>query len=423
MSWISRLRRFVLLCGWGERNLPPQSTTVPGEAAPPERADARGVEPFVPAASSNHIDEQRATAVTLLARTTAGLDAGRRLYFAAPYVAPARLLLPAPRPPPPPTRMALATATEGPPLSGIATARAAPRETMPGRVTSIEPIRFTAFAVWPKGAAEVPSDANAAWLLEPALLSQARRLRDAVLHNHERRQPPLRPASFFEESRRIADHAGTALLLCHAVAKAFARGREAITWRAIDRRRGAFSDGAAIHKPMLLHPEGVLYPPGLAVPTMYYLLFSAAALGTADTGDWYRFFALATLAALSAAGGCVQPQVVAEEAALSLARCVDAVAAATRDPSVADHAAYRAWRWANALSFAEWTNWGRSQRRAAQAARSAIAATSFGLAASGCVSDPAWRWWVPRVGRPDRAQADQRSGFAEILEAGDGVEA
>jgi hypothetical protein len=296
-------------------------------------------------------------------------------------------------------------------------------QTIPGRVERIEPIRFSAFVIWPEAAPGVLEDATAAWLNEPVLLAHARRLREAALRNYESRGPPLRPGSFFDAALRIVGHTGTALLLCHLVAKAFARGGEAVQWRAMDRRRGAFSDGARVHVPILRHADGVLRPAELGAPTMFYLLFAANALGAADTGDWYRFFGLAALAALTAAGGCGPVEPLPDGPALRLARRVERIAVALRDPVVANEPNYQAWLWANALSFAEWGIWGRSQPRAMEAGRIAIAATTFGLARAGREPDAGWRWWVPRAGglRPDDASV--RDCVAEVLTPADGMAA
>jgi hypothetical protein len=156
--------------------------------------------------------------------------ARRAKYFAAPYVTPSPPILRLARPTPASAEATLPTsaAPEALPLAGLATASGAPTGAAPGMIDCIEPIRFSAFAIWhPEAAMEVPPDATAAWLLEPVLLARAVRLRDAVLHNYAAGGAPLHPAALFEASMRIAGHVATALLLCLTVTRTFARGAEA----------------------------------------------------------------------------------------------------------------------------------------------------------------------------------------------------
>ena len=297
------------------------------------------------------------------------------------------------------------------PLRGLATGTQHPSH--PGRIARVEPIRFSLFVLWPEH--ELPEDAVRLWLTEPELLRQALAIRDAVLTNAAAGNAPLQPATLFDLALRQAPHAGTALLLCHVVTKAFARGGEAVTWRAADRRRGSFSDGKRLHQPLKATPD-----PDLPV---FYALFAASSLGIADTGDWYRFFALAALALLTASGGCLPAAPIAEGPALALARRVDRAATELRDPALPDSVAYRGWRWANALNFAEYALWGRSDPRTREAARSGLGATIFGLRMAGAEPDPAWRWAVPRAGGWRDAPAEAPPPVAGLLAAADGLAA
>jgi hypothetical protein len=349
--------------------------------------------------------------------------ARRAKYFAAPYVTPSPPILRLARPTPASaeTTLPIAAAPETLPLAGLATATTPLSGAPPGVIDCIEPIRFSAFAVWhPEAAQEVPPDATAAWLLEPVLLARAVRLRDAVLHNYAAGGAPLHPVALLEASLRIAGHAATALLLCLTVTRTFARGGEAVAWRVVDRRSGAFSDGVQTHLPVPRHPDGVVQPDSADRPGLFYLLLAAAALGTADSGDWYRFFALATLAAFTAATGCAPPRPLSDGPALHLAWQVDAAQAALRDPAQAELPAYRAWLWANALSFVEWSNWGRSQSRADAAARGGIDAARFGLAAAGFAIDSSWRWSVPVAGALRNGRAAPAACIAEWLPSANG---
>jgi hypothetical protein len=140
-----------------------------------------------------------------------------------------------------------------------------------------------------------------------------------------------------------------------------------------------------------------------------------------DTGDWYRFFALATLALATASGGCAPPQSTAEKPAMRFARDIDRVATDLRDMSLVDTAAYRAWRWANALSFVEFGLWGRRDTRALNASRIGVAATLFGLQLAGVQADPAWRWAAPHAGALRDAATSGPLPTSALLTPADGL--
>lgn len=319
--------------------------------------------------------------------------ARRSRYFSAPYVDTSRTRLLAS-----PAVTGGFAAPSGLPLAAVATMAGPPPPPFPGRVDWIEPIGFSAFALWHPEHAPVPPDATLAWLLEPVLLARAIRLRDAVVHNYAAGGPPIDPGGLFEAARRIAGHDATALLLCLTVSRTFARGGDAVPWRIVDRRLGSISDGVETHLPRQRHSGGVAQPDGAEAPGLFHLLLDPAAFGTADPGDWVRFFGLATLVALTAGRGCAQPQAIADGAAARLALQVDAVAAAMLPAALDDGPAARSWRWANALSLVEWGDWGRSAPRALAAAEQGIAAARFGLAAAGQQPDPSWRWTPPVAG-------------------------
>jgi hypothetical protein len=228
------------------------------------------------------------------------------------------------------------------------------------------------------------------------------RLRDRVLYHFETGGAPLGAASLFDTAMQVCGHAATALLLCLTVTRCFARGGNSVAWRPRDRQAGVFTDGVQDYAP----PSGQLGP-------LFFRLFSPAAFGTADAGDWYRFFALAALAAFTGGQACAAPVAVPDGPALALARRVQG-AFSMMGAAPCETPAERAWRWANALSFAEWAGWGRRQDRAAAAARQAMAAVAFGLAQCGAAPDAAWRWLVPLAGAW-RGAAAPGTVIAEVI--------
>src|SRR5262249_11325113 len=263
-----------------------------------------------------------------------------------------------------------------------------------GLIQSIEPIRFSAFVIWPEDAAEVPAQATRRWRGDPLLRTSAAALRDNVLAHAAAGGLPLRPQALFDLAMRDAGQAATALLLCHIVTKLVARGGDIVAWRAVDRWTGTFSDGVTTHRPARRTKDELQS----AVGQTFYALFAASPLGIGDTGDWYRFFASATLSLVTGSGGCAPPEPASPDPAMRPSGQIDRVANELRGADIADSAASRAWRWANALSFVEFGTWGRRDARAREAARIAFGATLFGLRLSGAQPDAAWRWAVPEAG-------------------------
>jgi hypothetical protein len=278
-------------------------------------------------------------------------------------------------------------------LRGLATRPARPHFEIEaaGRLEAVEPIRFSAFLLWPEDAAEAPAETQALWRTQPELLAQALDLRDTVLAHGAGNGAPLRPLPLFDMAMRGSGDAATALLVCHLVTRAFARGGEAVVWRCVDRRLGAFSDGKALHRPA---GRARLDEPTAA----FYALFAASALGVEDPGDWYRFFAIASAVVVAASGGCLPPQAITEGQALGFAEAMEVALGALDEGAPGEDAAARAWRWANALAFAEFAIWGRSDARAREVARLGIAAAGFGLRMAGVGAGEGWRWAAPRAG-------------------------
>src|SRR5262249_3942794 len=126
---------------------------------------------------------------------------------------------------------------------------------------------------------------------------------------------------------------------------------------------------------------------------------------------------------LAASGGCLPPQPLADGPALDFAQRMDRVERELRDPALADNAAYRGWRWANALSFTEFALWGRSAPRTGEAARIGVSAAAFGLRMIEVQPDAAWRWAVPRAGAWRGAAAGSAVPIETLLTPADGLAA
>lgn len=257
---------------------------------------------------------------------------------------------------------------------------------VPGDVTSVNMPLLTLFLSSYESGPLVPAAATTAYLAEPRLLALAVRLRDVVLARPYAR--PMTVEQFMQQALGITSHRGTALLLCHNVSKAFARGSVALNQAR------------------------------LAADT-YYQLFSPASFGREDTGDWYHYFVNAVPAYYTAAGAFTAdvPDSVGEGVGMSQSvrrgtalAFTDAVQEALRDPAVPASAAYAAWRRANALSFLEGGIWGHNQPEVVSESRIHLRGATAGIAHAGGAVDPAWLWRVPifkGIGDGNRPNPDQ----------------
>ena len=283
------------------------------------------------------------------------------------------------------------------PLSRFVSSSKPPPVATSGAVGSLDPILFSTFVLWPEGAAEVPNAATDAYLAKPALAADGRKLRDLVVRNWSEGGAPLTPSSYFALASTVNPHAGTAMLLCHNVAKTFARGGYVIEWQSRDRARGEYSDGTHNFSAGIIHRQGLIYPNVLAPPSLFYLLFSARALGVADPGDWYRYFSTATLAVYVLASA-VTFSSQAAAAVTDSTRRLDCIASLIAGTETTDNPAHRAWLWANTLAFADCGTWGRIQARAIAGARLGIQAIRFAFGHAQVAEPDNLRWSVPNAG-------------------------
>ena len=269
-----------------------------------------------------------------------------------------------------------------------------PQANAEGRVVSVDPMLLTLFLSGREGAAETPAEATTEYLSEPALLAHGIELRDRVVRHWSAGGPPLSAVAFYETARQIMPHPGTALLLCHNVAKAFARGGEAIRWQATNRARGEYTDGKSTHVAALLHRAGALKTGPFANPSIFYLLFSTTDFGATDPGDYYRFFAAATAAWYAASRQSRVPVMPPSPSVGQMAQSVVDIARQMADKSVELTPAYRGWLWANALNLP---------------LRGAV----FGLHEAGEEANPAWT--VQPNAAPPAALHLSRATLAQVL--------
>jgi hypothetical protein len=286
-------------------------------------------------------------------------------------------------------------------------AESAPRPA-PGVLVAADPATLSLYLLGREGDPRVAPQWDALYLKETERLARAIQLREASIENWLAGKPPWNIARFYAQALELAPHAGTALLLCHNVARAFARGGSAIRWIKTDRRRGEYFDGARTFAARVLHPEGVLSAGPFGTPSLFHLLFSSSVFGTADPGDWPRYFASAALAWY--AGAAAAPTAPADSEFGDL--WVAAIERTARQMGDAPSPAERAWRYASADSFLELSRFGRAPDDNRKAARVQLAGAVFGLTRSSLTPPAGALWHVPRPG----GEVDVEAGTIELLD-------
>ncbi len=274
----------------------------------------------------------------------------------------------------------------------------------PGVLASVDPGHFTEFLIGPEG-----DPAFSMYLAEPLLLEMALALRARVLRNFAAAKQPFTAAALLAEAVSIAPHQGTALMICHNVTKAFARGGAAIEWTKTDRIRGEYSDGVTSY-----HAAGSMHPAarsvGSAVPSIFYLLLAAAEFGVVDPGDWYRYFGMAALGWYTGSGS------LAVSATRQPPGNTTGWIGLARSMQNASPPAPASWAWANAVSFWEGAVFARSQKSCAAMGRVQLRGARAGIELAGRKAGPEWRWFVPKAGSVDEsAPVELSPNVAETL--------
>ena len=229
------------------------------------------------------------------------------------------------------------------------------------------------------------------FLRQPEMLASGIKLRNEAIDNWLAGRAPWHLTDFYSRALALAGHAGTALLLCHNVARAFARGSVAIPWIKTDRRCGEYFDGARAVAARILNPLGVLRPGPFSSPSVFHLLFDSRVFGVADSGDWRRYFGSAALAWYIAAKAVVAAPPAAGFG-LQWSSLLESIAQQLAGASAGDS---RAWTYSNAASFLELSRFGRSGEANRRAARVQLGGAVFGLTHASSGPPAGARWRIP----------------------------
>jgi hypothetical protein len=278
----------------------------------------------------------------------------------------------------------------------------------------VDPVELAMFLSQYENDSNVPASITEKFLTRGALLSLGKSLRDQVVGGWNKGEAPLTLDQLQAVAYKLAGDQNTALLLCHNVTKAFARGSSNITWDRDPATPENYFDGIKTWTPKVNHARGKLITKksdkyGKDLPSIFYLLFLDTELGTNDPGDWYHYYVTATMAAFGAAG--VLTGSAPKAKSLNIKNRIqqkvyeelvkDRLGDLERDMSdtrFSGSGPYRGFVLANALSFLEGSYYGGSQDEVSRESRFHLRGARAGLAAYGAKPGKTWVWQVPKSG-------------------------
>jgi hypothetical protein len=282
-----------------------------------------------------------------------------------------------------------------------------------GALLTVDPVLAGVFLTRAESDPRVPRAATWAYLEDPAVLAPASRLLSRVVQNWSNGGRPLKREDLLAMARDIVDDPPTALLICHNVIRAFAHYSVALRWHLLDPLRAEYTDGSSIYIAKTNHPDDSLGPPENPI---FFALFAGADLPISEPSRWTRHFALAVATAFAASSRLGSSGALVTKFALAF---TDALESATRrmiDLSQPPRADYRAWLWADALSFVELAGFERPAPELLAEARTDLRACAFGLIHTRTALNPNWRWHSPSKGTPLFVPANQPAPSPLVLD-------
>ena len=243
----------------------------------------------------------------------------------------------------------------------------------------------------------LPKDLALKYLTNPTLMAIQRRVIVALVRHVQRKKAPLTVDQFAALVDPMTRDYGTTLLVCHNVTKALARGKSPIDWKNVSRNPLVYSLAGTTYRfnPKNFHKDAVEV--GSLGISVFYAMFSPFQFGVADEGDWYHYFVTAAASYYAASSQLTHD--VPKPGTDFTGEAVAHVASLLQDKSLKDSAAYRGWRFANALSFLEGGVFGtKPQKEVNQESGVHLQGASAGLAALGRIPGDTWKWCIPKTG-------------------------
>jgi hypothetical protein len=248
----------------------------------------------------------------------------------------------------------------------------------------------------------IPQSLKNKYLVEPTLMSTQRNVIRTLIRRVKMSKAPLSANGLKRLVLGQENDLGTALIICHNVTKALARGTSPINWSNVSREPDPLVyslDGTNYtFDPAQFHWNASQYG-SRNQQTVFYAMLSFDQFGIRDEGDWYHYYAMAATSYYRASGN-LQTSKPAQLGSLTRATggVVGRVVNALRDSSVTSSAAYEGWLLANAMSFLEGGFYGQTQAEVDAESDIHIQGASGGLKLKGRIPEENWRWYVPRAG-------------------------
>jgi hypothetical protein len=275
-------------------------------------------------------------------------------------------------------------------------------------------------------------------LTEPAIKAKVTALRDKLLSRWLAGESAVNKDQLYTEALTLASDPGSALVLCYHVCQMFARGFKTVYWQRVDTwldddggaipagakvfptldpvTRDDYTDETKFYRPFELNGalSGEVVKVNDRDSIFYLLLEKNEEWGVRDTGDWYHFFLMATIAYYAATGRITDmevPENIREQIITALVRStlqgMQKVGYMPEVPVASMNSYDAAWLWANALSFVEGGIFGAtSETEMAEEIADVVHESGvhrkgclYGLRLAGETNHRGYlHWWVPRPG-------------------------
>ena len=234
------------------------------------------------------------------------------------------------------------------------------------------------------------------FLSEPALMKKQREIIVELAERVQNGEPPLNHYEFYELVLSFESNRGTALLFCHNITKALSRGVSPIGWKNVSREPLIYSMNGINYEfdPSTFHKDANAYTRNQL--STFYAMFSEFDFGSNDDGNWYHFYATATVLYYKAKG-LLQPDVLSQHDLMTQTGgdLVIRMIASLRDTTVMATPYYEGWLLANAISFLEGGVYGRGQNEVNDESKIHIQGASTALELFRRIPESNWQWHVP----------------------------
>ena len=298
----------------------------------------------------------------------------------------------------------------------------APERTIQRVIQNVQQAELSTFFSQPEPV--LPRPLLDKYLVDPALMATQRNIIGALVGRVQGGEAPLTTDQLQTLVLGQERDLGTALIICHNVTKALARGTSPINWSNVSRDPDplvyALNGTTYTFDPAHFHPDAITFG-SRNQQSVFYAMLSVAQFGQRDEGDWYHYYAMEATSYYNASGNLQSDNPSQLDPTTQFTGgLVRRVADALRDSSI-NSPAYEGWLMANAMSFLEGGHYGQSQTEVNAESDIHIQGASRGLASVGRIPEENWRWYVPKarsISFGDLSNFKFRSDMIETIRAG-----